>query len=287
VNVDAEKVMLWTKKEDDKKLEEYVHQYRFAGNYLDRREAIDFASKKLDNNSAVDLLKSALRDKYEGLRLFALSKVDLRKDAIKKDFETVLADLAKNDKAPLVRALAIQKLGEYKKAEYASLFKAATNDSSYTVAGNAITALAKVDPASASEVVKQLSDKPAKGVLQEVLMNEILKTGDESMADKVIGDFANMPLSQGKFQALNGLSTYLIAIKNPEKIKWGIDEIVKFRDAIPEAFKSQTDPFINGMVLKGILADKDKKAKESKEPALIELVNYIKSKMPEEDRKGF
>ena len=63
-----------------------------------------------------------------------------------------------------------------------------------------------------------------------------------------------MLLGQGKFEALNGMTTYLAAIKNTEKIKWGVDEVVKFREQVPENFRSQTDPFINSMVLKGILA---------------------------------
>ena len=287
VNVDGDKVMLWVKK-DNKTLDNYIHQYTHAGNYLDRREAIDFASKKLDDPKAVELIKTALTDKYHGLRNFAISKADLKKEAVKTGFESVLLNLAKSDKYATVRASAIQKLGDYKKAEYADLFKKAVTDSSYTVAGNALAALIKVDPATSSALVKQLAEKPSKGILQEVVMSEILKSGDESMAEKIIGDFAKMPLSQGKFQALNGLATYLSAIKNAEKIKWGVDEIVKFRDAIPENFKNQTDPFINGMVLKGILADKTKKAKENAaDTALQELVEYIKAKLPEADKKGF
>ncbi len=287
VNVDADKITLWTKK-DNKTLDNYIHQYKYAGNYIDRREAIDFASKMLDDPKAVELVRTALNDKYQGLRNFAISKADLRKEAVKTSFEPVLLQLAKTEKNSLVRANAIQKLGEYKKTTYAELFKSAIQDSSYTVAGNALVALGKVDPAASSAIVKQLADKPAKGALQEVVMNEILKSGDENMADKIIGDFSKMPLSQAKFQALNGLSTYLAAIKNAEKIKWGIDEIVKFRDAIPEGFRNQTDPFINGVVLKGLLADKQKKSKEATgDTQLADLVNYIKSKMPEEDKKGF
>jgi aminopeptidase N len=97
-----------------------------------------------------------------------------------------------------------------------------------------------------------------------------------------------MPLSQNKFNALNNLSTYLAAIKNVEKIKWGVDEIVKFRDAIPESIQGQTNPYINGMLLKSLLASKSEALKKDAQNAgLIELVNYIKSKLPEEDKKGF
>lgn len=287
INVDGDKIMLWSKK-DNKTLDNYIHQYKYAGNYVDRREAIDFASKKQDDPKAAALLKTALNDKYKGLRNFAIGKVDLKKNDIKNSVEAILLDLAKKDNYATVRASAIQKLGDYKKPEYIAFFKSAVNDSSYSVAGNALMALGKTDAAVASAIAKQMSDKPAKGDLQEAIMNEIVKSGDESMADKIIGDFAKMPLSQGKFQFLNTLGTYLNAIKNPEKVKWGVEEIVKFRDAIPESFRNQTDPFINGMVLKGLLTKKDKEAKENTgNKALAELVNYIKSVMPETDKKGF
>ena len=287
VNVDADKTMLWVKK-DNKTLDNYIHQYKYAGNYMDRREAIDFASKKLEDPKAVELLKMALTDKYHGLRNFAISKADLRKETVKTSFEPILLNLAKTDKYATVRSNSIQKLGEYRKPEYIPLFKSATNDSSYTVSGNALTALSKVDPNLATTISKQLGDKPAKGVLKEAIMNEIVKSGDESMADKIIGDFAKMPLSQEKFQFLNVLSTYLSAIKNPEKVKWGVDEIVKFREKVPENFRTQTNPFINGIILKGILTKKDKEAKENaSNKALQELVNYIKTTLPEADKKEF
>ncbi len=287
INADADKVMLWNKKEN-KTLENYIHQYTHAGNYLDRREAIDFAAKKQDDPRAADLIKTVMNDPFYRLRGYAVSKADLKKEGVKNSVEPVLATLAKSDPYAAVRAVAIQKLGDYKKPDYAALFKSAVNDSSYTVAGNALEALGKVDSAAAAELVKKLVNTPTKGVLHEMVMNEILKSGDETMADKIIGDFAKMPLSQGKFQALSGMGTYLATIRNTEKIKWGVDEIVKFRDAIPEAFRNQTDPFINGMVLKGILADKSKKATEAPaDTVLKELVEYIKDKLPEAEKKGF
>lgn len=287
VNVDGDKVMLWTKKEN-KTLENYIHQYKYAGLYLDRKEAIDFAATQQSVPAAVELIKTALTDKYEGLRAEAIGKTDLKKGDVRTAVEETLAKLARTDKDPMVRASAIGKLGEFEKSSYAPLFKAAVNDSSYTVAGNALSALLKTDPAAAKAIIKDLSGKPVGGLLGDVLLNEMFKTGDESMADKIIGDFAKMPLSQGKFDALNGLSTYLTAINNAEKIKWGIDEIVKFKDAIPEAFRGQTDFFINGMILKGILSAKSKKAKETPaDSSLQQLVEYIKAKMPEADKKGF
>ncbi len=287
VNVDADKILLWNKK-DNKTLDNFIHQYSYAGNFVDRLEAIEFAGKNIEDPKAAALILSALKDKYQGLRNLAISKLVKKNSDLMSKAEPILADLAKNDKYSLVRAAALMKLGEYEKAEYTELFKKAVYDSSYSVAGNALSALLKVAPEAGSAIVKQLSQKTYKGALQSVVMNEVLKSGDETMADKIIGDFAKMPISQTKFEALNGIKTYLSAIKNPGKIKWGVDEIVKFREAIPESFRNQTNPFINGIILKGLLADKQKKAKENAGDAVLqEVVDYIKSKLPEEDKKGF
>jgi hypothetical protein len=52
--------------------------------------------------------------------------------------------------------------------------------------------------------------------------------------------------------------------------------------------KPQTDPYLNGVALKGILASKSEALKkDSTNAGLQEQVNYIKSKLPEEEKKGF
>ena len=286
VNVDGDKIMLWAK-EDNKTLENYIHQFKYAGLYVDRFEAVQFAGKNQNNPKAVELLKSALKDKYHGLRNYAINILDFKNESVKKEVEAVLVDLAKNDKKSIVRGNAIGRLGDYKKADYIPLFRTATKDSSYTVAGNALEALGKSDEAAAMAMAKELAKQPSKGLLKEAITTVIASSGDESLAEEIIGGFAAMPLNQAKFQTLNSISAYLIALKNIEKIKWGIDEIVKFRDDIPEAFSAQTDPYINGVILRGIVTKKEEALKANpNDAALKELVDYIKAKIPV-DKKGF
>lgn len=286
VNVDGDKILLWTKK-DNKTLDNYIHQYKYAGNYVDRREAIDVASKKQDDPKAVDLLKTALFDKYYNLRNFAIAKLDLENEKVRSMAEPILLNLAKTDKRSTVRANAIGALGEYNKTEYVALFKSALNDSSYSIAGNALAALNKIDPATALATAKDLSGKPAKGSLENAITGVIAQSGDESMFDKILDDFSKLSL-QSKFGAVNNLATYLAALKNTEKFKKGIDELVKFRDEIPGPLRPQTDPYLNGIALKGILTSKNEALKkDSTNTNLQEQVNYIKSKLPEEDKKGF
>ena len=279
VNFDGDKILLCKKKEN-KTLDEYVFQYSHAGNYVDRREAVDFASKHQDDPKAVALLKTALKDRFDGIRKFALDHLNMKNENVRKEVEPILLDLAKNDPKRLVKATAIEKLSTYENPEYEPLFKAAVNDSSYTVSGNALEALSEIDSTSAVSEAKRLSAQPAKGKLASAITAVMIESGDESSADIILKNFETMPLSQNKFNLLQSLGDFLAKAQNIDIFKRGVDDIVTFRDAIPGAFKDQTDPYINGILLKGL-------ATKKKAAGLTEQADYILTKLPAEDKKGF
>jgi aminopeptidase N len=278
VNFDGDKILL-TEKKENKTLAEYIHQYKYAGSYVDRREAIDFASKNQEDPLAVDLLKTALKDRFDGLRGFTITKLDLKKDNVKQATEPILVEIAKSDVKRTVRASAIARLGQTKNISYINLYKAALTDSSYSVSGNALEALSNVDSAAALNEAKRLSAEPAKGKLSSAINTVLIKSGDEEAAKIVIDKFEKMPLNQGKFSLVQGISDFLAKTKNAEIVKKGVDALVTFRDAVPEAFKGQTDYFING-ALKALATKKI-------EAGLQDQAEYIKSKLPEADKKGF
>lgn len=279
INFDGDKVLLCTKKEN-KTLDEYINQYKYAGNYLDRREAIDFAAKNQTDEKAIGLLNAALKDKYFKLRQYVIQKIDLKKKDVAALVEPSLADIAKKDEKTVVRADAIAKLSTYKNENYIPLFKAAVSDSSYSVSGNALSALFELDSAGAVSEAKKLSALPAKGSLSDAITDIMIASGDESYAEVIFSEFEKLGLTQKKFGLMQSIGSFVGKSKNLQLVKKGIDAIVKFRDAIPEAFKVQTDPFINGMLLKGL-------ATQKKEAGLIEQADYILSMLPEADKKGF
>ncbi len=279
VNFDADKILLCTKKEN-KTLDEYIHQYKYAGTYLDRREAIGFAAEKQDDPKAIDFLKLAMKDIYSGLRDFAIGKIDMKKEAVKTAVEPVLLDLAKNDKKRTVKAAAIAQLGEYKNSAYVPLFTSAVSDSSYTVSGNALMALAEIDSVAALNEAKKLSTAPVKGELFNAVTGILIGSGDEASAAIILDRFDKMPLSQNKFNMLQSIGAFLAQTQNMDLLKKGINAVVSFRDAIPEAFRGQTDQYINGMLLKGLMMKKT-------ESGLKDQAEFIKSKLPEADKKGF
>lgn len=254
INVDADKITLAEKK-DTKTLVEFIFQYNHAGNYLDRREAIEYASKKMSDTAAFHLIVKALKDPFDRIRAkalasFASSKLDAAVLA-------TIENMATNDAKRIVRADAIDILAKQKNAKYTSLFVAACKDSSYTVAGAGLEALALIDSVQAFKIANNLSKEEAKGRLSGAISNVIIEFGDESSFDFVVSSFTKMPLSQEKFTAIASLVNLLEKVKTKANFEKGIDEIVKFRDLMPEQIRVQTTPYINNMILKGLADKKD------------------------------
>jgi aminopeptidase N len=279
VNFDGDKILLCSKKEN-KTLEEYIHQYKYAGTYADRREAVDFAFQHVDDPNAVAFIKTALKDKNESLRKLAIDSLDLKNLKLKTELESILFDIAKTDAKKTVRASAIKKLGEYGNPQYAAFFKSAINDSSYSVSGNAIEALYFIDPAAALSEVNRVKNQPARGNLAYIISALLIESGDESSADIILGNFERLPFSQNKMDLLPQIGAFLNKTRNADIFKRGIDAIVEFRDKMPGSYKGEIVPVINGMLLKGL-------ATRKKQLGLTELANYVISKLPPEDKKGF
>ena len=269
VNVDGDKILLCEKK-DNKTLDNYIHQFKYAALFVDRREAIDFCAKNQDDPKALDLLKSGLKDRFFRVRNFTLSKLDLKRDAVKTAFEPQIAEMATHDPSRIVRAKAIDLLSNYNNARYKPLFAKATTDSSYTVAGAALEALSKLDSTSAYTLAKKFAKEPAKGRLVSAISEVLIKYGDETSFETISDNFDKMPLGQTKFQFIQPYANLLSKVQNTDRLKKGVDLIVKFRDAIPQAYRGQTDGPINGM-LNGI-------ATKKVAAGLQDQADYIKSK---------
>ncbi|GAA4344229.1 M1 family aminopeptidase [Flaviaesturariibacter amylovorans] len=247
VNFDGDKVLLATKTEN-KTIAEYAHQYKYAGNYTDRREALDAAARRQDDAAAQAILLQGLSDRYEGLRAYTVSRLDLRKDAIKTMAEPQLARLSKSDPKRGVKAAAISKLATYRKAEYAPIFRSAVSDSSYTVAGNALEALVRVDSSAAVAEARRLANTKMKGKLAATVTNVLVQAGDPAAAAMMITNFEKLPLGQAKFEGIKPLTDLLGGLSDATLFRRGVDAVVKFMGEIPAAYRDQTTPFIEGLL---------------------------------------
>jgi aminopeptidase N len=268
--VDGDKVIL-SDKRDNKTLAEFIHQYNYAGKYLDRREALDFASKKMSDPTAYQLHLKALNDPFDRIRAKALQGLYLSK--LDAAAYIKIESIAKNDPKRLVRADAIDLLSKSNDKAYKELYIASTKDSSYSVAGAGLVALSTLDSVMAFKIANEMSKQPSKGRLTAAISNVIIQFGDESAYDFIMNNFSSMPLSQEKFGSMTSVADFLAKLTDQKKFEKGVDEIVKFRDEIPAQVRVQTDPYINNMILKGLATKKEKAGAKA-------MADYVNSKLP-------
>lgn len=268
VNVDANKMLL-AEITDNKSLENYIHQYTNAGTYLDKRQAIDFAAQS-DDPRALDLLMTALDDKYFGIRGYALTKLNMGDPDTRMKVEQKLASIASKDPKSTVKAVAINLLATYDDQQYMDIFKKGVADSSYSVSGSSLEALMMVDSTAALEAARKIITQKLKGRLIESTARVLMGAGDVQAFDAIADAFGKMPLSQAKLNLAKPLSDMLLKVTDTEKVKKGVDLIIDLRDAIPAQYG--ISPYINAM-LNNIASGKQ--ASGSKEGA--EQAEYIKA----------
>ncbi|HLY68104.1 MAG TPA: M1 family metallopeptidase, partial [Puia sp.] len=271
INVDGDKILL-CEKNDHKSLDEFIYQYHHAGLFADRREALMFALQHQTENKALSFLKECLRDKSWRIKSTTLEGIEADNDTVRKELEADIANIAMNESYKPVKARAIAILGNYKQAGYKQLILAATNDSSYTVAGDALIALSKIDSAAASEEAKKLSSVPAKGELKYALVSN----SDETKFDAIYNNFSGLAFGNEQFFTIKPFAHFLRNVKNTDKIKKGVDLLVKLRGDIPQQYHSFTDPEING-ALKELMEKKQAQG-------LTEQADYIKAKLPADNK---
>jgi aminopeptidase N len=235
INVDADKVLL-AKKTDNKSAEEFDQQYKYAGNYLDRKEALEYFAKNKSSN-----LVSGLNDKYHGLRLFTLQKLDETKSYSVPTVLSVIEQIADKDPDKKVQAKALEILVKQNDKKYEPLFTRYVNDSSYSVSGAALDGLVKLEPSGAYTLAKKYSSN-ARGKLGSVSTKVIMDNATEEDFNIILDSYKNSPLTQAKVEQTFAFAKYLARVKNGPNVKKGVNEIMKLRNQIPERFRSFVDP---------------------------------------------
>ena len=235
INVDADKVLLATKK-DNKSAEEFEFQLAHAPNYLDRREALDyFAKNKLSN------LANGLNDKYWGLRLFTLQKTDQTKGYTVPSVLKTIEEMAAKDPNKKVQAEALTILAKTKDKKYLPLFSKFVNDSSYSVSGASLEGISSLDPAESFVLAKKFSND-AKGKLGAAVSKIMYENATEADFEALYNIYKNSPPSQNKIMSSIAFANFLAKVKNPGDVKKGVEEIMKFRTMVPEQYRTYIDP---------------------------------------------
>jgi aminopeptidase N len=235
INVDADKMLL-AEKTDTKTTENFIHQIKYAPNYFDRREALEYFSKKGMKELAI-----GLTDKFEGLRKLTIDRLSKSKMANDAAVITSIEGIANNDKDKKTQATAIKYLAKFADNKYLALFTKFVSDSSYAVAGASLEGLEKLDSSKAYELAKKYS-VDAKGALGNIVNKALINYGTEADFDFIAKRYNDAPLGQEKIAETIDFCTFLAKLNDINKVKKGIDDVIKFRNAIPEQYRDFTDP---------------------------------------------
>ena len=235
INVDGDKILL-AEKIDNKSEDEFKAKWMYAKNYLDRKEALDFFAKK-----NMPEIAKGLYDKYSGLRTYSIQKISGTPYKSDKVVLEEMERIAKSDFSKKTRAAAIKFLSKNGDASNKAIFEQAVNDSSYSVAGAGLSALAALDPDHAYTLAKKLN-VDSKGALREAINSLLYSQGKEEDFDLLSKSYNDMGFSFEKLGSTSKFAEYLSKLNNFNNIKKGIDDIITFYNAVPEAYKDRITP---------------------------------------------
>ena len=274
VNVDGDKVLL-AEKNDHKSLQAFIKQYSLGGNYIDRKEAIDYAADHLQETGAKDFLVGALKDPFYGIRRDILQQTN-PKSYSPEDLKSVQT-IAINDPNRTVRAAAIDVLAFTGDPVYKPLFLAAVNDSSYSVAGAALQGLAELDQKAAMELLPQV-EKDAKGRLASIVQKLTILTKTDADFDEIYGDYTTLPMGQAKVSGLFDMISYMNNLKELEHFKKMTDAVVGVREKLAKMYPPFKDRI--NQALTTLLEKKTKAHGQAANQAIDQQqIDYLKSQI--------
>ena len=225
VNVDADKILLWSKT-DDKTIDQYAFQFANAPKYLDRLEALNAAKLKLANPLSQKIMLMALVDKFEGIRLAAINSLNLDNSDLKNAALPILINISQNDPKTKVKSAALEILASFNDKGYLPLFNQALKSQSYAIQSAGLNGLAAIDGDAAFKMAKSL-EKDSKGALTGTISSIYANNGDASNFYFVSNSFEQAGV-QEKFNTVSAFGLLLSKVKDLQDFKTGLNQIKQF-----------------------------------------------------------
>ena len=266
VNVDGDKILLCVK-EDNKTMENYEHQFKYAGTYVDRHEALEYFYSKMSKD-----IFWGLKDKYKNIRYQALGIIAELKDSMDyKEAEAALKIIAESDEHRPNRAIAISLLSNLNKDEYLQLFRKSLMDSSFSVAISSMIALQDKD----MDFVKArlpLIKKEAKGDFLTIIKNFEIASAEENKFDSLYNAFDKIEFGLEKFEFAEPFAKFIGHINDFTKFKKGVNAINSFRKNIQPGTQARE---LVTELLKNILKQKQEQYKKNETDDVLKQINYL------------
>ncbi|MBA5629375.1 M1 family metallopeptidase [Moheibacter lacus] len=155
---------------ETKSTEAFAAQYKVAKDeFTSRLLALEnLANAQATNETALNTLVSALNDSYEGIRIFAINKLDGKDAKVKSKANSILKKLANADPKTKVQAAALNKLNEMGESDL-GVFQNGLKSQSFSVQAASASGVLRLDPTKTQELAK--------------LSDEVLATNPELIAE--------------------------------------------------------------------------------------------------------
>jgi aminopeptidase N len=223
VNVDAEKMLVCTKK-DNHSTAEWVYQYNHAPLFLDRYEAVQKLAKNYDADAeSGKVIMSALNDKFWNIRSLAIKNIGTLAKSKKDETKKALIDLAKNDPKAAVREAALTSLSKnFTDSDLTAVYESAVNDRSYNVMEKALKNFAEKDKEKALAIAKRLESENNKHI-KDIILGVYADYGSDDNLS-FVSDALNESTENAKYEATLNYGKFLIRCK-PATIEKGISDL--------------------------------------------------------------
>jgi len=208
---------------DTKKQPQWLEQFVHSDDYVSKRLAITAAGKSTSDSASQAIIDLALNDPLASIRRNALAQLEkIQSEKYHRRWVDKVIAMTLNDNNNEVRATAFSVLGEWKTAAAKQNMIKVLHDSSYSVAGNALTALDKIDKDTAYILAKSLIATDPKSTLDGAVWRIVCKKGaDDDIA--LIEKKAPYVMGTSKFSFAFSMNSYLKYVKSETSFKRAVD----------------------------------------------------------------
>lgn len=269
INVDGDKILL-AEKIEHKTGDEYLFQMKNAKLFMDRYEALEWASKNAKLPQAQQIISAGLKDSFHRIRAQALNLHQANIELVNINLAAV-EDIAKNDKKGIAKGAALEVLNLKRDQKYLELFQKKINDSSYYVAAAALKGFATLKPDEAIQMAEKMTETKVSGRLAATLMEILIKSDNSTHIEKAVQQFRSLPLGQEKFNYVQPIVARLIGINDTEQFKKIFDVVEEFKQELkPHGVAHVLDQFYTRLI-----AEKRKNTNPAQKDAIEEQIKYI------------
>ena len=207
---------------ENKKMAQWLAQYRYSDNYVGKRLAVVAACKQPSDSNAQAIIDLALRDDLKSIRHTVLIQLQsIASDKYRKKWTNKIIEIAAADKERMVRADAFALISEWKVAAAKPTILTAVADSSYAVAGSALDALGKLDNDTAYVIARKLVGTHPCSYLKMAIWTLIAQKGADGDMD-LLEQYAPYEQGNKKIAFAFYINSYLKHVKSDAAYNRGI-----------------------------------------------------------------